>query len=72
MTFFAFVIAIAAFLSGGAAAIFAMLVIGIHKGDRPRHLSEAPDTPLDAVTRSVLGIGFRTGWPAGRSDREEN
>ncbi len=59
MTFGASVIAIAAFLSGGAAAVFIMLVIGIHKGDRARHLSDAPETPLDAVTRSMLGVGFR-------------
>jgi hypothetical protein len=72
MAFSACIIAITAFLSGGAAAVFIMLVIGIHKGDRARHLSDAPDTPLDAVTRSVLGAGCRPGWPAGRSDCEEN
>ena len=64
-------IAIAAFLSGGVAAVFVMLVIGIRKGDRVRHLYDAPDTPLDALTRSVLGAGARHGCPAGRSDCEE-
>ena len=34
-----------------------MLVIGIRKGDRARHLSDAPDTALDALTRSFLGVG---------------
>lgn len=63
MAFFACIIAIAAFLAGAAAAVFIMLVIGIHKGDRARHLSDTPQTPLDAVTRSMLG-GFR-------DDREE-
>ncbi len=66
MTFFESIIAIAAFLSVSAAAVFVMLVIGIHKGDRARHLSDAPDTALDALTRSFLGVGVR------RVDREEN
>jgi hypothetical protein len=42
-----------------------MLVIGIRKGDRARHLSDAPDTALDALTRSFLGVGTR-------NDREDN
>ena len=32
---------IAAFLSGAVIAVFAMLVAGIHAGDRPRHLTAA-------------------------------
>ena len=66
MAFSACIIAIAAFLSVTAAVVFVMLVIGIRKGDRARHLSDAPDTPLDALTRSFLGVGIR------RGDREEN
>ena len=66
MAFFATVIAIAAFLSLSAAVVFVMLVIGIRKGDRARHLSESPDTALDALTRSFLGVGVR------RNDHEEN
>ena len=65
MPFSACIIAIAAFLSVIAAAVFVMLVIGIHKGDRTRHLSDVPDTALDALTRSFLGVGTR-------NDREEN
>jgi hypothetical protein len=38
-----------------------MLVIGIRKGDRGRHLSDAPDTTLDSFTRSFLGVGSRRG-----------
>ena len=71
MTFSMCMIAIAAFLSGGVAAVFVMLVIGIRKGDRARHLFDVPDTPLDALTRSVLGVGIRHDCPAGRSDCEE-
>ncbi len=66
MSFCACVIAIAAFLSIAAAVVFVMLVIGIHKGDRARHLSDAPDTALDALTRSFMGVGVR------RGDHEEN
>ena len=72
MTLSMCMIAIAAFLSGGVAAVFVMLVIGIRKGDRVRHLYGAPDTPLDALTRSVLGAGARHDCPVGCSDCEEN
>ena len=65
-------IAIAAFLSGGVAAVFVMLVIGIRKSDRVRHLYDAPDTPLDALTRSILGAGAHHDCPADRSDYEED
>lgn len=53
------VIAIAAFLAITAAAVFVLLVIGIRRGDRARHLSDAPRTALDALTRSILGLGIR-------------
>jgi uncharacterized membrane protein len=66
MGFFELIIAIAAFLSVIAVFAFIMLVIGIRKGDRARHLSDAPDTALDALTRSFLGVGVR------HSDHEEN
>jgi hypothetical protein len=72
MTFSMCMIAIAAFLSGAVAAVFVMLVIGIRKGDHARHLLSAPDTPLDAITRSALGVGVRHDLPADRSDCEEN
>jgi hypothetical protein len=48
------------FLSGAVAGVFAMLVIGIHIGDRA-HLADEPGTHLDATTRSVLRVGVRTG-----------
>jgi hypothetical protein len=65
MAFSECIIAKAAFLSAVAAVVFVMLVIGIRKGDRARHLSDAPDTALDALARSFLGVGTR-------NDREEN
>ncbi|MGD0247203.1 MAG: hypothetical protein ABSB59_43720 [Streptosporangiaceae bacterium] len=59
MDSFALVIAITAFLAGGAAGMFVMLVIGIRKGDRPRR-GPARNTPLDAATRSMLRANT---WP---------
>ena len=54
--------AIAAFLSGAVTAVFAILVAGVHAGDRPRHLTAAPPRgQLEALTRTVLGVGVRTG-----------
>lgn len=61
MAFWAWIIAIAAFLSLTAVVVFVMLVIGIHKGDRARRLSDAPSTAMEALTRSFLGVGIRHG-----------
>ena len=59
--------AIAAFLSGAVTAVFAMLVVGVRAGDRPRHLTaQLPRGQLEALTRTVLGVGVRTGH-----DRED-
>ena len=54
--------AIAAFLSGAVTAVFVMLVTGVHAGDRPRHLTaQPPRGQLEALTRTVLGVGVRAG-----------
>ena len=66
MAFGAWIIAIAVFLSVITAIVFAVLVIGIRKGDRASHLSDGPQTVLEAFTRSFLGVGVR------RSEHEEN
>ena len=66
MALYAWIIALAAFLSVIAAIVFIMLVVGIHKRDRTRRLYDPPETVLDALTRSFLGVGIR------HSDREEN
>jgi hypothetical protein len=63
-------LAIAAFLSGAVTAVFAMLVAGIHAGDRPHHLTTAPDGQLEALTRTTLGVGIRTSHPASYGDGE--
>jgi hypothetical protein len=65
------IIAIAAFLSGGVAAVFTMLVVGIHKADRAC-LSQAPSTALGAVTRSVLGGAYHRGCLGNHAGHEES
>jgi len=64
-------LAISAFLSGAVTTIFVMLVASIHTGDR-RHLTAAPDSHLDAFTRTTLGVGVRTGPPGSSPDSDEN
>jgi hypothetical protein len=64
-------LAIAVFLSGAVTAVFVMLVASIHAGDR-RHLTAAPDSLLEALTRNVLGAGVRTGDFASHGDGEED
>lgn len=66
------VIAVTAFLSGGAAAVFLMLVVGIRRGDRPRHMPAARNTPLDAFTRTMLGASPWPGNPVVHGNREDN
>ena len=71
MSSFDLVIALTAFLSGAASAVFVMIVVGIRKGDRPRHRRGAGDASLETFTRTVLGT--RT-WPnvsVAFDDREE-
>ncbi len=71
MTFSVWMLVLAVFLSGAVAAVFVMLVIGIHVGDRARHLADEPGTRLDALTRSVLGVGVRADCPESNSSAEE-
>ncbi len=55
-------VAIAAFLSGAVTAVFALLVAGIHAGDRPGHLAAAPPRgQLEFLTRTIVGVGIRVG-----------
>jgi hypothetical protein len=70
MTFSVWMLVLAVFLSGAVAGIFTVLVIGIRRGDRTHRLTDEPGTPLDALTRSVLGVGVRTGCPTGNSGTE--
>jgi hypothetical protein len=68
MTTAAVTLVIAAFLSGAVIGVFVMLVVGIHAGDRPRRLTDAPDSHLEATTRTVLGVGVRTGHSTDNRD----
>jgi hypothetical protein len=54
------IVIVAAFLSGAVLGILALLIVGIHRGDHARHLADAPRTPVEAVTRRVLGVGTRS------------
>ena len=51
------IVIVAIFLSGAVLGILTLLVVGIHRGDRARHLADAPRTHVEAVTRRVLGVG---------------
>ncbi len=64
------ILALTVFLSGAVPGVLAMLVIGIRRGDRARHLADQPGTRLDAITRHLLGVGVRTACSAG-NDRAE-
>ena len=54
------IVIVAAFLSGAVLGILALVIVGIHRGDRARHLADAPRTDVEAVTRRVLGVGTRS------------
>ena len=70
MTFSVWMLAMAAFLACAAAVVFITLVIGIHIGDRAHHLADEPNARLDALTRSVLGVGVRSCHTAGNGSAE--
>jgi hypothetical protein len=72
MTPAAMTLVIAAFLSGAVIAASVMLVAGIHAGDRPGHLTAASHRRLEALTRTMLGVGVRTGHPASSRDGEKD
>jgi hypothetical protein len=59
MTFTVALIAIAAFLSGSAIGVLAILVAGIRSDDRAKNLTGIPRTGTEAVTRRLLGVGVR-------------
>jgi hypothetical protein len=59
------IVIISAFLSGAVLGVLALLIVGIHRGDRARRLADAPHTQVEAVTRRVMGVGTR-------SDRDEH
>lgn len=70
MTFTIALIAIAAFLSGSAIGVLAVLVAGIRSDDRTKNLTSMSRTRAEAVTRRVLGVGIRNAR-AGHGQNEE-
>jgi hypothetical protein len=70
MTFAIALIALAAFLSGSAIGILAILVAGIRSDDRAKNLTCTPRTVTEAITRRVLGVGIRIAGTGHSKDRE--
>jgi hypothetical protein len=63
---------IATFLSGAVTAVFVMLAAAIRAGDRTGRLADAPHGQLQALTRSMVGLGVRTGPAASDGIGEED
>ena len=63
MTFSVWMLALAVFLSGAAAAVFVALVIGIHIGDRARHLADEPGAHLDALPAACWALACAPATP---------
>lgn len=70
MTFTIALIAVAAFLSGSAIGILAVLVAGIRSDDRAKNLTCTPRTGTEAITRRLLGVGMRKAEADHGQDRE--
>ena len=64
-------LAAAVFLTGAVAGVFLVLAVGIRTDDCGHRLTDEPRTRLEALTRSVLGVGVRTGFIAANSRAEE-
>ena len=71
MASFVLVVALIAFLGGAATAVFLMVCIGIRKGDRPERIVGTRNSPLDSLTRSVIGSGTWPNVPVYPADRED-
>jgi hypothetical protein len=69
MTFTIALIALAAFLSGSAIGILAVLVAGIRSDDRAKNLTSTPRSGTEAITRRLLGVGVRTAGTGHDTDR---
>jgi hypothetical protein len=63
-------IAIAAFLSGSAIGVLAIVVAGIRSDDRAKNLTSAPRTHAEAITRRPLGVGVRNAEADPGQDQE--
>jgi hypothetical protein len=63
--------ALVALIADAGLAVLAMVVLSIHRIDRPEHqrLAEAARTPADTATRRLLGLGALT--PAHDCEEEQ-
>jgi len=59
MIAFYIILAASPILLLGAVAFLALIMAGIHKGDR-RDLASPPSSRIDAITRRVVGLGVRS------------
>lgn len=71
MTLTVITLAAATLLSGAVITVFAVLVVGIHAGDR-HQLTSAPASQLEAFTRNAVGLGVRTSCLPSHGDRRED
>ena len=72
MTSAAVTLVIAAFLPSAVIAVLVILVAAIHAGDRPLRLTASSHGRLEALTRTTLGVGARTGQAASDRDGERD
>jgi hypothetical protein len=63
---------IAAFLSGAVIAVLVILAAAIRAGDRAGRLTDEPHSQLQALARSMVGLGARTGPPASDGNGEKD
>jgi hypothetical protein len=66
------VIALVAYLSGAASAVFLMVVIGIRRGDRPERIIDSASSQPEAGARRLLHSGTWPDAPVYRADRDRN
>ena len=66
------VIALVAYLSGAASAVFLMVVIGIRRGDRPERILDSASSQPEASARRVLHSGTWPDAPVYRADHHRN
>jgi hypothetical protein len=54
--------ALVTLMAGAGLGVLAMVVLSIHRIDRPEHqrLTDAARTPTDTATRRLLGLGAHT------------
>ena len=57
------ILALITFLFGGTIGALVVIVAGIRRDDRAKSLTCAPRTPIEGITRRILGVGVRNEKP---------